>query len=62
MDLRKFKPTGIVRRIDDLGRIVIPKDYRSKCGVEIGTPYEIFVEKETKRILLIPYNEEEPTE
>lgn len=36
------KATGIVRRVDDLGRIVIPKELRETLGIEEGTPLEIF--------------------
>lgn len=35
--------TGIVRRIDDLGRVVIPKEIRRTCGIHEGDPLEIFV-------------------
>jgi AbrB family transcriptional regulator, transcriptional pleiotropic regulator of transition state genes len=42
-----MKATGIVRRIDDLGRVVIPKELRNKFGWEEGVPVEIFVEGET---------------
>ncbi len=34
--------TGIVRRFDDLGRIVIPKEIRKTLGISDGTPAEIF--------------------
>lgn len=34
--------TGIVRRIDDLGRIVLPKELRRSLGFEEGTPLEIY--------------------
>ena len=37
-------PTGIVRRVDDLGRIVIPKNVRTEQGITEGTPMEIFTE------------------
>lgn len=36
-----MKTTGIVRRLDELGRIVIPKEYRKLYGIEIGDPLEI---------------------
>lgn len=32
---------GIIRRVDDLGRIVIPREIRSKFGIRDGTPMEI---------------------
>lgn len=38
--------TGIVKRVDDLGRIVLPKVVRSKVGISEGTPLEIFESKE----------------
>lgn len=41
-----MRATGIVRRIDDLGRIVIPKEIRKKFGIEEGAPLEIFVNKD----------------
>jgi AbrB family transcriptional regulator, stage V sporulation protein T len=37
-----MKATGIVRRIDALGRIVLPKEYRDINGWGIGTPIEMF--------------------
>lgn len=39
-----MKATGIVRRVDDLGRIVIPKNVRTEQGITEGTPMEIFTE------------------
>ena len=39
------KATGIVRRIDDLGRIVIPKDICKNLGITEGMPLEIFTDK-----------------
>lgn len=41
-----MKATGIVRRIDDLGRIVIPKEVRRILSIKAGDPLEIFVDKE----------------
>lgn len=37
-----MKSTGIVRRIDDLGRIVIPKELRQTYGIDEGDPVEVF--------------------
>jgi AbrB family transcriptional regulator, stage V sporulation protein T len=37
-----MKALGIVRKIDDLGRVVIPKEVRKVNGWESGTPVEIF--------------------
>lgn len=36
--------TGIVRRVDDLGRITIPRNVREMVGITDGTPMEISVE------------------
>ncbi len=38
-----MKATGIVRRIDDLGRVVIPKEIRRTQFIRVGDPLEIFV-------------------
>ena len=38
--------TGIVRRIDELGRVVIPKEVRRAMGIKDGDPLEIFREKD----------------
>ena len=35
--------TGIIRRVDDLGRVVIPKEIRRNLGIREGDPLEIFV-------------------
>ena len=37
-----MESTGIVRRIDDLGRIVIPREIRNRNGIGEGDPLEIF--------------------
>ena len=42
-----MKATGIVRRIDDLGRIVIPREIRKNVGINEGDPLEIFVDGKT---------------
>ena len=41
-----MKATGIVRRIDDLGRVVIPKEIRRTMRIREGDPLEIFTEKD----------------
>lgn len=41
-----MKATGIVRRIDDLGRVVIAKELRKTLGINDGDPLEAFVEGE----------------
>ena len=39
-----MKATGIVRRVDDLGRVVIPKEIRRACNIREGDPLEIFLQ------------------
>ncbi|PKM89234.1 MAG: stage V sporulation protein T [Firmicutes bacterium HGW-Firmicutes-12] len=46
-----MKATGIVRRIDDLGRVVIPKEIRRTLRIREGAPLEIFVDQEGGVIL-----------
>ncbi|AKL96653.1 transcriptional regulator, AbrB family [Clostridium aceticum] len=41
-----MKSTGIVRKIDDLGRLVIPKETRKNLGIKEGDPVEFYVEDE----------------
>lgn len=50
-EFRKMKATGIVRRIDDLGRVVIPKEIRRTLRIKEGTPLEIFTDREGEIIL-----------
>ncbi|WP_340397772.1 AbrB/MazE/SpoVT family DNA-binding domain-containing protein [Paenibacillus sp. FSL E2-0202] len=49
-----MKATGIVRRIDDLGRVVIPKELRRTLGVANGDPLEIFVDGD--KVILRKYS------
>ena len=46
-----MKATGIVRRIDDLGRVVIPKEIRKTLRIREGEPLEIFTDREGEVIL-----------
>lgn len=46
-----MKATGVVRRIDDLGRVVIPKEIRRTLRIKEGDPLEIFTEKAGEIIL-----------
>ena len=46
-----MKATGIIRRIDDLGRIVIPKEIRNTMHIRESDPLEIFTERDGDIIL-----------
>ncbi len=49
-----MKSLGIVRRLDELGRIVIPKEIRTKLGTGAGTPMEMFMQG-ANEIVIRPY-------
>ena len=42
-----MKATGIVRKIDDLGRIVLPKELRKTMNIDKKDPMEIYVDEDT---------------
>ena len=46
-----MKATGIVRRIDDLGRVVVPKEIRRTLRIKESDPLEIFTDRDGKIIL-----------
>lgn len=48
-----MKATGKVRRVDDLGRVVIPRDIRLERQIGAGTPLDIYTEDE--KIIFVPY-------
>ena len=50
-----MKATGIIRRIDDLGRIVIPKEIRRNMGLKDGDMLEIITNYNGKEIVIRPY-------
>lgn len=52
--IKKMKTISIVRRIDELGRIVIPKEIRRTLNIREDEPLEIFIED--KKIILQKYN------
>ena len=39
-----LEPTGFVRRVDELGRVVLPKELRDRFGIVDGDPVEIWVD------------------
>lgn len=51
-----MKALGLVRRIDELGRVVIPKDIRRSMGIHKDSPLEMFFDEETNGLILIPYH------
>lgn len=50
-----MKATGIIRRIDDLGRVLIPKEIRKSYNLREGDPLEIFTTDEG--VVFAPYKE-----
>ena len=50
-----MQATGIVRRIDDLGRIVIPREIRRSLGVKENDPLEMFLTSDKDGLILVPY-------
>lgn len=51
-----MKATGIVRRIDDLGRVVIPKEIRRSMRLHEGDPMEIFLGDDGESVVFQKYN------
>ena len=51
-----MKATGIVRRIDDLGRVVIPREIRRSMGILEGDVFEIFVDHNENTVCFKKYN------
>ena len=49
-----MKATGIIRNIDELGRIVIPKEMRKKMDIKSNQPIEIYVDD--NKIILSKYS------
>ena len=50
-----MKSTGIVRRIDDLGRVVIPKEIRRKLKIQEGDALEIYLDEKEKIVAFGKY-------
>lgn len=50
-----MQATGITRRIDDLGRIVLPREIRRTLNIKENSPMEIFLTSDKKGLVLIPY-------
>ena len=41
--MMNMRSTGAVRRIDDIGRVIIPEHIRMRCHIKEGDPLEIFI-------------------
>ena len=52
LEEKSLKATGIVRRIDDLGRVVVPKEIRRTLRIREGDPLEIYTDREGQIILM----------
>ena len=52
-----MKATGIIRRVDELGRVVLPKDIRRSLNLKVGTPLEIYIEENT--LILKEYSKQD---
>ena len=50
-----MKSTGVIRKIDELGRLVVPKEIRNRFNIATDDPVEIYVEGE--QIILKKYEE-----
>ena len=51
-----MRATGIVRRVDDLGRVVIPREIRRSMGIKEGEPLEIYLENDAVIFRRYSYN------
>jgi AbrB family transcriptional regulator (stage V sporulation protein T) len=51
-----MKATGIVRRIDELGRVVIPKEIRRTMRIHEGDPLEIYTDGQSGTVILKKYS------
>jgi transcriptional pleiotropic regulator of transition state genes len=46
-----MKATGVVRKTDELGRLVIPKNMREQIGIEVGTSMEFFIDEKNQLVI-----------
>lgn len=56
-----MKATGIIRRMDDLGRVVIPKEIRRTLNIREGDPLEIYI-SEDGGVVFRPYKDKDAAE
>ena len=57
-----MRTTGIVRRMDDLGRVIIPKEIRRTAGLREGDSFEIFTDKVNDKVAIVFVRYEEKAE
>ena len=57
-----MKATGIVRRIDDLGRVVIPREIRRSLYIREGDALEIFITEDKQGVIFQKYSFNTPLE
>ena len=50
-----MRATGIIRYVDDLGRVVIPREIRKSLNIREGDPLEIFTDPNEKSVCFKPY-------
>ena len=50
-----MRATGIVRRIDDFGRVVIPREIRKNLNIHENDPLEIFIDPNGRAVCFKPY-------
>lgn len=55
-----MKATGIIRRVDDLGRVVIPREVRRTLAIRDGDPFEIFISEERDAVIFKKHNFDAP--
>lgn len=42
-----MKDTGVIRKVDELGRFTLPMELRRKLNIEVGDPLEVFVDEDS---------------
>ena len=57
-----MKATGIVRRIDDLGRVIIPREVRRSLGIREGDAFELFMTEDHRGVIFQKYSFDTPVE
>jgi AbrB family looped-hinge helix DNA binding protein len=56
----KMKAIGQIRRIDDLGRVVVPKEVRVNLGIRDGDAFEIFTTEDRRGVVFQKYSFDTP--